>query len=208
MHAGSIRTRSLAPRTALGGLLLILALSPGAAEAQSGWWSGITYQASLAQQDTELFSDGLQWRNFGLDFRRMVAARVSVGLFTGWHTFNQEVDGTLGLENVDISGLQRRYVNAFPLLATVHGYFRDARQGGPFAGLGVGTFWIENRVEVGRTAIRTDQWHFGLAPEVGYAFRTRTGLDPYLSVRYNHAFEAGDFTHGWWTFGIGIASGF
>lgn len=187
---------------------LALTLDAAPAEAQYGWWSGITYQAALAQQDTKEFSDGLEWRNLGLDFRRMISPQASIGFYTGWHTFNDRVDGLISFDQVDVSGLQRRFLNAFPLLLTGHWYLQDARQGGAFVGLGLGTYWIENRLEVGRTSLASDAWHFGVAPEVGWAFDTGSGLAPYLSVRYNYAVEAGDFSHGWWTFGIGIASGF
>ena len=200
--------RPLRSLAALAGILAALALTVRPADAQYGWWSGFTYQAALAQSDSKLFSDGLEWRNFGLDFRRMVSPQVSVGFYTGWHTFNDRVDGLLSFDQVDVSGLQRRYLNAFPLLLTGHWYLQDARTGGAFVGLGAGTYWVENRVEIGRTSLKTDAWHFGLAPEVGWAFNTASGLAPYVTVRYNHAFEAGDFTHGWWTFGVGIATGF
>ena len=200
--------RLLRPMPVLAWALLALAFVSRPAEAQYGWWSGVTYQAALAQQDSREFSSGLEWRNFGLDFRRMLSPQASIGFYTGWHTFNDQVDGVLNFDQVDVSGLQRRFLNAFPLLLTGHWYFQDARRGGAFVGLGAGTYWIENRVEVGRTSLATDEWHFGLAPEVGWAFDTASGLAPYLSVRYNYAFEAGDFSHGWWTFGVGIATGF
>ena len=206
-------TASRRPRGRCGGApvpwaLAARALTFSPAAAPSGGWSGGTYQAALSQGDTELFADGLEWRNFGLDFRKMVSPQASIGFFTGWHTFNNQEDGLLSFDQVDVSGLQRRFLNAFPLLLTGHWYLQDARRGGAFVGLGAGTYWIENRVEVGRTSLSTDEWHFGVAPEVGWALDTASGLAPYLSVRYNYAFEAGDFSHSWWTFGIGIATGF
>jgi hypothetical protein len=208
MSTSSRRPRGRSVVAPVTWALAALALTFSPAEAQYGWWSGFTYQAALSQGDTELFSDGLEWRNFGLDFRKMVSPQASIGFFTGWHTFNNQEDGLLSFDQVDVSGLQRRFLNAFPLLLTGHWYLQDARRGGAFVGLGAGTYWIENRVEVGRTSLSTDEWHFGVAPEVGWALDTASGLAPYLSVRYNYAFEAGDFSHSWWTFGIGIATGF
>ena len=194
-------------RSTLLAVALGVFLTAAPSEAQTRWWSGFTYQVSMGQQDTELFSDNPSWRNFGLDFRALVQPRVSVGLYTGWHTFDRRVDGTLSLGGVDVSGLQRRYANVFPLLATGHYYLGSGRTR-PFLGLGVGTYWIENKVEVGLSSITDSNWHLGLAPELGVILPIGRGPSTYLSVRYNHAFESGDFQHAFWTFGVGIGTGF
>lgn len=203
-----LRTRSKrSPLPFVGAVLLAFLLGAAPTEAQTRWWSGFTYQVSMGQQDTDLFSDNPSWRNFGLDFRALVSPRISAGLYTGWHTFDRRVDGTLSLGGVDVSGLQRRYANVFPLLATGHYYLGSGRTR-PFLGLGVGTYWIENKVEVGLSSITDSNWHFGLAPELGVLLPIGRGPSTYLSVRYNHAFEAGDFQHAFWTFGIGLGTGF
>lgn len=196
--------RRAVPALVAASLALFVA-SP--AEAQTRWFSGFTYQASFSQQDTEFFSDDPSWRNFGLDFRALIRPSFSVGFYTGWHTFDNQEDGTLSLGGVDVTGLQRRYANMFPLLATGH-YYLGSGRAQPFVGLGVGTYWVENKVEVGLTSITDSNWHFGLAPEVGVMLPLGGGPSTYLSARYNWALEAGDFEHAFWSIGVGIGTGF
>ena len=136
----------------------------------------------------------------------MINENASLGLFLGWNVFNDEVDGTIGLGGVDVSGFQSRYVNAVPMLATAHYYFGDRSGRSLYLGGGVGTYWIKNRLELGLTALTATSWHFGLAPEVGVTFPTRDLAEGYLSVKYNYAFEADGISHNYWTFGIGIAA--
>ena len=177
------------------------------AEAQvQGWWWGFTYQTALTTGDAKDFVDQLSWRNVGVEARSMIGRSASVGLFLGWNVFHQDVDGTISLGAVDASGYQSRFVNAVPMLATAHWYFGGRSGPRPYLGAGVGTYWIENRLELGQTAVTVDQWHLGLAPEFGVIIPTDAMAHSYLSVKYNYAFEAGDIQRSYWTFGIGFST--
>jgi outer membrane protein W len=187
----------------------LVSLSAGELNAQSQeWWTAITYQGGLPAGDTKEFTDEFSWRGLGLEGRTMVRPNVSVGGFVGWNTFTGEEDGTVSLGGADVSGFQSRFVNAVPLLVTAHFYSNSSRRDGmmPYLGAGIGTYWIENRLELGQTALTTDNWHFGLAPEIGFLFPMEGQLIGKLSAKYNYAFEAGGITHSYWTFGIGIAA--
>jgi hypothetical protein len=186
--------------------LFLLPMTAGETNAQvQEWWTGITYQGALSAGDTKDIADQFSWRNVGIEGRTMVGPKMSVGVFAGWNVFNEETSGTISLAGVDVTGFQSRFVNAIPLLATVHLY-SDRRNGPrPYLGGGVGTYWIENRLELGQTALEVDNWHFGLAPEFGIIFPTGGRLEGYLSAKYNYAFESGGITHSYWTFGIGLA---
>jgi len=197
----AIRTVSLA-------FLLVLA-GNAAAEAQTGqyWWA-FTYQTSLSAGDTKDFTDDFSWRNMGLEGRTYLSPNFSVGVFFGWNVFNDQLDGTISLGGVDASGYQLRWVNAFPMLATAHLYLGDRSGPRPYVGTGVGTYWIENRMELGVTSVTASNWHFGLAPEAGVMIPTAGYSDVYLSAKYNYAFESGSITRPYWTFGIGIGTAF
>jgi outer membrane protein W len=187
-------------------LLMVLAGNAKASAQGQQWWWGFTYQAALSTGDTKDFVDQLSWRNFGIEGRSMIGQDASVGLFFGWNVFNQEVDGTIGLGAVDVSGYQSRFVNAVPMLATAHYYFGQRSGPRSYVGTGVGTYWIENRLELGQTAVTAQNWHFGLAPEVGVIIPTDAMAQTYLNVKYNYAFKAGDIQRSYWTFGIGFAT--
>ena len=187
----------------------LVSLSAGELNAQyQEWWTAITYQGGLAAGDTKEFTDEFSWRGLGLEARTMVKPNVSVGGFVGWNVFKGEEDGTISLGGADVSGFQSRFVNAVPLLVTAHVYSNSSRRDGmrPYIGGGIGTYWIENRLELGRTGLEVDNWHFGLTPEVGFILPAQNQVEGYFSVKYNYAFEAGGLTHSYWTFGIGIAA--
>jgi outer membrane protein W len=190
---------------ALALLLVFAANAKASAQAQEWWW-GFTYQTALSAGDTKDFVDQFSWRNVGVEARSMINQNASVGVFFGWNVFNKEVDGTIALGAVDVSGYQSRFINAVPMLVTAH-YYLGSRSGPrPYLGAGVGTYWIENRLELGLTSVTVANWHFGLAPEVGVIIPTQAMAETYLSVKYNYAFEANDIQRTYWTFGIGFAT--
>lgn len=184
--------------------LLLVGAAAGGAEAQEDWWWGAVYQGSLGSGDTQEMIESFSWRNFGIEGRVLVREDVSMGVFAGWNVFNEQVDEQISFGGADVSGLQARYINAVPLLATVHYYARQSSGRTLFLGGGIGTYWIENRLEMGTTAVTATNWHFGLAPEVGFSFPLDNGLDGFLSVKYNYALEADSIEHSYWTFGIGL----
>ena len=187
-------------------LFLVLAGSENTEAQIQQWWGGVTYQTALTAGDTKDFVDQFSWRNVGIEGRGMINPNLSVGAFFGWNVFNDELSGTASLGGVDVSGYQSRFVNALPMLATAHYYLGEAGSPRAYLGAGVGTYWIENRLELGVTSLTTDAWHFGLAPEVGFIIPSSSAAASYLNIKYNYAFEANGFTHSYWTFGIGVAT--
>ena len=189
-----------------GALALLLTVGASAtAQAQQEQWWGFTYQGALTSGPTSDFIDQFSWRNVGLEGRKMVRENTSVGLFFGWNVFNKDLNGTTSLGAYDMSGFQSRFVNAFPMLMTVH-YYPGEREPGSrrfFLGTGVGTYYTETRAELGLTSVTLTKWHFGIAPEFGVLV-PRFGGEGLLSVKYNYAFEAGGIKHAYWTFGVGL----
>jgi len=83
----------------------------------------------------------------------------------------------------------------------------------PFLGLGIGTYWMKQTLDLGLYTAEETNWHFGLAPEVGVLMATKSGVGISLNARYNYPFAAGDYLGGgsasfaYWGIGIGIAYG-
>ena len=192
---------------ALASLFVLAGNANAQAQSNRLWWA-FTYQGALSSGDTKNFVDQFSWRNVGLEGRSFMNPDLSVGVFFGWNVFNDEGEGLVSLGSADISGYQYRFVNAFPMLLTAHYYLGDRTGPRAFVGTGVGTYWIENRMELGLTAVTVDNWHFGLAPEVGLMIPTAGFSEAYLSAKYNYAFESGGITHSYWTFGVGIGTAF
>lgn len=193
-------------RTLSVALLLAVAVSGDAQAQQGDWWGGVSYQGSLTAGETTDFIDGFSWRNIAFEGRKMMSDDLSIGMYFAWNVFFEEANETVSMGSWDVSGFQHRYVNSFPMMATVHYYFGETLGRSPrfFIGTGVGTYYIENRLEIGTTAITLDNWHFGLAPEVGIALPASRYTGAVLNVKYNYAFEVDGVDRSYWTFGIGF----
>lgn len=189
-------------------LLLVVAAS-GSAQAQQGdWWGGVSYQGSLTAGETADFIDQFSFRNVAIEGRKMMSDDLSIGMYFAWNVFNEDVTETVSMGSYDVSGYQSRFINSFPMMASVHYYFGETLGRSPrfFIGTGVGTYFIENRLEIGTTAITLDNWHFGLAPEVGIALPSSRYTGAVLNVKYNYAFEVDGVEASYWTFGIGFVA--
>jgi hypothetical protein len=156
------------------------------------------------------------WRGVGFEWRRFPSPKASFGLSLGWHVFDERTDAPidlrrLGLAEGDlggtISGEQFRYVNAFPVLLTGHYYLGLGSAVKPYVGLGVGTYYIIRRLDIGVASLKRDRLHLGFAPEVGFALPL--GQSPLLGVvsgTYHYAFGTGgsiDFSY--WGVRVGVA---
>ena len=190
--------------------VLLTGVGSAKAEAQQGnWFWGLQYMVSTPVSGAKDFVGGsLSFRNFAIEGRYVAQQNLSFGLYFGWNVFNQETDETINNfagTGVDVTGFQHRYINAFPILATVHYYFGRPRGIRAYAGTGVGTYYIENRLDIGRSSIYVDNWHLGLAPEVGVIIPVDWNVRAYLNAKYNWAIKAGGVEVQYFTFGVGFA---
>lgn len=191
-------------------LLLVLTTSVEA-KAQDWWWQ-FSYNMGATSGDTKDYVDQFSFRGFGFQGRKFMNFQNtwSVGFDLSWQVFNEKNSGTTVLDEENrsaVSGTAFKYVNAFPLLANAHYYFGDQRRGTStgWVGAGAGLYYIEQRTDAGIWSITNDNWHFGLAPEVGVGVPAgRTYLTG--TARYNWTAEAGGQDYQFWTFAIGIAS--
>ncbi len=185
--------------------LLLAAIGSTRAEAQQGeWFWGLEYMVATPSSDTKNFTDDFSWRNFAIEGRYVASPNWSVGMLFGWNVFYEQTGETISFGGVDVTGEQWRYVNAFPIMATAHYYLRMRGDIRPYIGTGVGTYYIENRMDIGRSSIVNDNWHFGLMPEVGVVVPVDWHVRMFLNARYNWALSSGGVEHTYWTFGVGF----
>jgi outer membrane protein W len=190
--------------------LLLFGAGSAKAEAQQGkWFWGLQYMVGTGVSDTRDFvGGGVSFRNFGIEGRYVSSPKLSFGLYFAWNVFNQETDSVItnfAGTGADVSGFQHRYVNAFPILATVHYYFGKPRGIRPYVGTGLGTYYVENRLDIGRSSIYADNWHLGLAPELGVIIPVDWNVRAYLNAKYNWAIKSGGVEVQYFTFGLGFA---
>lgn len=191
--------------------LLLSAMSSAEVRAQDWWWQ-FSYNMGTTSGDTKDYLSQFSFRGVGFQGRKFMTFdnQWSVGFDVSWQVFNDKNSGTTvvneGLRTA-ISGTAYKYINAFPFLANAHYYFGRERRGTTtgFVGANMGVYYIERRTEAGLYALTSDNWHFGLAPEIGVALPMgRAALTG--TVRYNWTAKAGDFDYQFWTFMVGIAS--
>jgi hypothetical protein len=154
--------------------------------------AGINYSTGLTTSDTKNFISEFSWRGFGLEYKKFLNRNLTAGFFTGWNIFDEmHKRETIELAQGAVTGTQIRYFNAFPIMATFEYYMGHKKSSvRPYIGLAVGTYYIIQRLELGVYLLEEDNWHFGLAPVIGILIPTDY-IFLNLSVKYNHASEAG-----------------
>lgn len=175
----------------LAGLLLMAA--PTSAQPSRGgspWYGALTYNMAVPFGSTSDFAGGFSPLGIGLDIRYKIRPNWSAGIGLAWQVIYGKTTDPVTIENVTVQGTQYRYSNIYPMLVNGHYYLPELSDRiVPFAGFGLGAYYMERRVDVGIYAISNGSWHFGIAPEVGIGFRVLGAL-PVLIVRYNHAFSS------------------
>jgi hypothetical protein len=197
-----MRTRTLIVAIAL------LAL-PGlmAAQGRSKWF-GLTWSMASPTQNSQDFVSGYSFRGLGLEWLQLKGSN-SFGLSLGWNAMNDEGLTTQTADQADLTGFQFRYINAYSILLAGHHYLGEAGRVRPFLGVKAGTYYIDRRIDVGLWRVSDNNWHVGVAPEIGFAVPMAGNLQYesfYTAVRYNYAVAAGDAPYqSWVSVDVGFA---
>lgn len=176
--------------------LALLAPRPSSAQ----YYAGFGYNVSFPTGDMQDFVDNESWLGFTFDGRRM-RGPWGIGLTAGYNEYHQNSDESIALGEGGgaVTGQQYRHVLSFPMLIAAD-YFPRLAQGTsgaqPFIGLGLGTYYIRQRFEIGAVAFEEDNWHFGVMPEAGVAYPIGGGRMMTLSARYHYPVNAGEYLGG------------
>lgn len=166
----------------------------------------ITWDTSLGTGETGDYISKFSARGVTFfEFRSFVSDNISVGGSIGWHVLFEKESGTFTDNNQTATGTQLRYLNSFPIMASSHYYFGDDGSIAPYIGLGLGAYSVEQRTDMGLFSSIKDNWHFGLAPEVGTIFPISLYSNIILKVKYNYIFESSAGPHQYMNFSLGFA---
>ena len=185
---------------------ICLVLGVTASASAQDWFWGATWGMSLGSGETHDYISETSFRNFGIEGRKFVAPKTSVGLSLNWTVLDEKTNETVQIPGGAVTGTQFRYINAFPLLVTAHKYFGDDESWMLFVGAGVGAYAVERRTEIGLFAVDIDSWHFGVAPEAGILIPLGWRAKGFFNARYNLTSEAEGYDYQWWDFRIGIVT--
>jgi len=153
----------------------------------------VAYNTSVGLGDTHDFAPDFSFLGFSFDWRARVTDNFWPGLSLGWQTLYGKGVQTRTRGNTTFTGTIATSLNMFPMLATGNYYFMtDPRGVRPYAGLGVGAYAAEHRLDVGIWTISDTSWHFGFAPEVGVVLPTGTARVVF-ATKFNYAFASDDW---------------
>ena len=193
--------------TCLGVVLLLLLPLRGQAQPV---YTGLLYQVALPTSDTKDFIDKVSFRGVGVEARKPVTSKFTVGASLNWNVFHSVVKGTVPIDVGAVTGSQNRIINSFPLLGTAHYYFAspedEANNLMGFLGLGTGVMFVQTKNEIGSFTVKDENWHFVVAPEFGLGFESGRGMYVVVSARYNYAFKSGGQQHGYLSLNLGVFS--
>jgi len=169
--------------------------------------TGITYTIGVPTGETKNFIDETSFKGLSIDLRKFISHYTSIGLLVGWNGFEKNIperrsDGT--------ETTQEQLSNTFPVMVTAHYYFGEGTEFRPFVGIGAGGLYVFQSSEIETGTIESSVWHFGIAPEAGFAYLLGS-VYALVNVRYNYGFSAQNQITGnssaqsYFAFNIGLA---
>ena len=120
--------------------LPLVFLVSGEAQAQEFYWA-FQYGMSAPVSDLKTITPGTHFRNVAVDGRYVLNPNTTVGFTLGWSVMNT-ITGpaeVTNFGNVDVGGTQFRYINSFPVMASIHRYLGAPRGTRPYIGLSAGS---------------------------------------------------------------------
>jgi len=126
---------------------------------------------------------------FDVTYRKFIGDHFVVGGTAGMALFYHQFTGTTHVTkyNLDITGVQNRFFYSVPIMANVGwAFLKDENPGvKPFIGLNIGTYFVSQQYDYGVNQFNSDNWSFGLAPEIGLMANINN-FNLTLTGRYNY----------------------
>ena len=141
--------------------------------------SEFTYQMSLpAGGEFGDFISKATWVGFTYQGRKMLSdEQWSVGGSMSWfYMVDEKGITTYERENVTVTGYVTTFTNIFPLLLTIQRDFQDPYGTVvPFARIGLGGAWQDQRLDTGTYEFKGDDLQFALNGEIGVRLNAAGG---------------------------------
>jgi hypothetical protein len=193
-------------------ILLLLAFAINA-QAQNNTVAGISWSMGFGVGETSDYIGSPSFSGFTIEGHKFVKQNVSVGLMGGWNVFSEKNNSTVNIGNAALSGEQGRYLNVFPILVNASLYMSNKNSKFvPFIRAHVGTYYIMQRFDIGVYTFNNYNWHFGIAPELGFNITASPEIDILVNAKYNYAFDSGvrlsgdeDNSYSFFTLNFGIS---
>jgi hypothetical protein len=189
-------------------LIAVIALSSisNKVTAQASIWN-LTYNIGITTGEFNDHIGKASFRGFGIEGRGFLNDNISLGGMFSWAVFAEQVDALESTELFDASGLQNRYVNAYPINFNGHYYFGEPYETRFFIGAGLGAYRMDRRTEFGLYGFENNNWQFGFYPEVGVVIPVgfnNSGI--YTGLKWHNALSNSEVPgYSWISLDIGIS---
>jgi opacity protein-like surface antigen len=167
---------------------------------------GLSYSMSLPVGETSDLISKYQWRGLAIEGKYFVADQVTIGWQSGWNTMYEGESGTFTDGTRTRTGTQYNWLNIWPMLLTFDYFFGTDGDTQPYLGAGVGTYWVEQRSQMGLFSDTYSTWNFGIAPEVGVLIPINLYSNFYVNLKYNYGLNgsADVSNYSWLSFNVGF----
>jgi outer membrane protein W len=149
---------------------------------------GLSYDISQPVLNTSELVSATSLIGFGLDARQMYSPKVSYGVTFHWNSFKDDHVEKVEAGEEQFISIDERSMESFPIMFSTHFYFFNREDDfRPFLGTNVGTYFIITRRTVNGVRVSDNNWHLGVAPDIGFMLHFRHEMHVMLTIRFNLA---------------------
>lgn len=157
---------------------------------QSMIWT-LSYEPATPLGEMRDFIPVSSLRGLAASWEYFVNDNITAGITVQWTGFYEKVDrATLMVEGGAVTATVWKEFYVLPLYATARYHFMEEGRVRPYAGLNIGTAYVNQTAQVGTYNYEETKWCFALAPEAGA--RIPMGIEKTwgfnAKIRYQMAF--------------------
>ena len=165
------------------------------------------YAVSFGTGDMSDFISAVSWRGALIEYRMPVKQNLFAGVDLGWNVFYEKKDHdtyTVGTES--LSGVQYRYQNEVPILASFDYLISSDKPLKPYVGLGIGTIYSERATDMNMYRLEERTWQFALKGELGVLYELNYATSIKFAAKYYNGFKTGTLDNqGYFSLSLGMA---
>jgi opacity protein-like surface antigen len=148
------------------------------------------YSLGFATGSLNSYIPDKNFDGFHVQYRHFLRKDFTLGSRLGWNNFRDQLPRAVyQTDRGTVNAVQTRYFNSFPLLVNGFYYLRSSHFVMPFAGGGIGGYFLKYGKWYGAFPVEENSIRFGLSPEAGVIIPFRkSGIGLMLSGRFNKVF--------------------
>jgi hypothetical protein len=170
-------------------------------------YMSVKYAVSFGTGDMGDFISAVSWRGAVIEYRTAVKDNLLAGVDVGWNVFYEKKEQdtyTVGTES--LSGVQYRYQNEVPILASADYLISSDKPLKPYVGLGIGTIYSERATDMNLYRLEQNTWQFALKGELGLLYELSYSTALKVAAKYYNGFKTGTLDNqGYFSLSVGMA---